>query len=905
MQKIVLYIKNNDDVYKRVDMFNDETISLTSKIQDVRDIQKVFTDFTQTFTLPASKTNNKLFQHWYNYNIDNGFDARSRKDAIMELDFSPFRRGKISLNNVKMKDNKPFSYEVIFYGNTINLKDLLGDDELSTLGQLDDYTHDYTSTNVKTGLQTGLSSGKIIYPLISHTKRFYYDSAQSSPNYSGNLYYNTTQNNIGLAFDDLKPAVKCLTIIEAIEDKYTTANGYSSNVVFTRDFFNSTEFSNLFLWLSRNKGAVGGDENQEETLSRICSAWGYSSGDLGFNITGDTWTVSTSGHTRRYDAQLTITTAGANQSIPYSVKAVDYVTGNTLAQLALGSGASRDFTVQLISTFELVNYQIKWIVESNTNLSFTPTLNMTEYILNPITQTPTSTNTAVFNIGGTGASIATTSEIIITDNVPQIKTIDFLTGLFKMFNLTAYYIDDVADSDFGKIYVDTLDNYYLTGTYYDVSADIDVKTSEINAPTNYSGIDFVYEEPSTLVSINHEEQFNDVFGDAHVRRTNIDKTEIYKVEAPFEHIKYERIIDTNKTSTSPYSTIVSPTPYITDIQWGYSADGEFNGTFTPKVQGAATNTLSNKLKDTNQEFNNKVEVGDVVRNLTDNTSAKVTVVDSADTLSLSSDIMASGESYMILGDYTELGNYEPVLCKPLVFYGIRETMGSTKKINWISGGSAGLSFYYRPSNTNIEGTTSVPPTYTINFDNEVDEWNLTDYSDQTPPKSTNSLFKKFYEDYVEDLFDVKKRIFKVKAHLSMEVIINLKLNDTLIINNQAFKINSITTNLQTEMSELELLNVVDNYLPTANSLTDIGPLGNLNNVYYYSSSIGEASNLAIGDVLYTDTSLTNTLSAGTYYQDNTNDVPTHYCYVADPCSDTYIVINSSGQITNIQCEFCP
>ena len=147
-----------------------KSISLTSKIQDVRDIQKVFTDFTQTFTLPASKTNNKLFQHWYNYNIDNGFDARSRKDAVMELDFSPFRRGKISLNNVKMKDNKPFSYEVIFYGNTINLKDLLGDDELSTLGQLDDYTHDYTSSNVKNGLQTGLSSGKIIYPLISHTK---------------------------------------------------------------------------------------------------------------------------------------------------------------------------------------------------------------------------------------------------------------------------------------------------------------------------------------------------------------------------------------------------------------------------------------------------------------------------------------------------------------------------------------------------------------------------------------------------------------------------------------------------------------------------------------------------------------------------------------------------------------
>ena len=740
MQKIVLYIKNNDDVYKRVDMFNDETISLTSKIQDVKDIQKVFTDFSQTFTLPASKTNNKLFQHWYNYNIDNGFDARSRKDAVMELDFSPFRRGKISLNNVKMKDNKPFSYEVVFYGNTINLKDLLGDDELSTLGQLDDYTHDYTSSNVKNGLQTGLSSGKIIYPLISHTKRFYYDSAQSSPNYSGNLYYNTSQNGIGLEFDDLKPAVKCLTIIEAIEDKYTTANGYSSNVVFTRDFFSSTEFSNLFLWLSRNKGAIGGDENQEETLSRICGAWGYSSGDLGFNITGDTWTVSTSGHTRRYDAQLTITTTGADQSKPYTVKAIDYVTGNTLGQLALGSGASRDFTVQLISTFELVNYQIKWIVESNETLSFTPTLNMTEYILDPITQTPTGTNTAVFNIGGTGASISTTSEIIITDNVPKIKTIDFLTGLFKMFNLTAYYIDDVADADFGKIYVDTLDNFYLDAINnpsegsYDITKHIDTKELTIDRAFEFNQINFEYEEPSTLLSINHQEQFNEIFGNEEVRPTFVDRGTKYEVKVPFEHMKFERIIDTNQTGTSPYSAITSPAPYITDILCGYSADGDFES---------------------------KTDV-------TPNT-----------------------------------GNYSPVLTKPLVFYAIQESgLSSGTGIKWISDGTpVEITQYYRPSNTNEDGTTSTAAAFTINFDDEIDEWNLTNYDG-----GTNSLFKKFYANYINGIFEEKKRIYKLKGYLPTDILVNYRLNDELVIQDRTFTINSISTNFKTEISQLELLN---------------------------------------------------------------------------------------------------
>ena len=48
----------------------------------------------------------------------------------------------------------------------------------------------------------------------------------------------------------------------------------------------------------------------------------------------------------------------------------------------------------------------------------------------------------------------------------------------------------------------------------------------------------------------------------------------------------------------------------------------------------------------------------------------------------------------------------------------------------------------------------------------------------------------------------------------MEVIINLRLNDRLIINNQVYIINSIKTNLKTELSELELLNVVNNYIPT-------------------------------------------------------------------------------------------
>ena len=62
MQSIQLFIEG-----QRVDMFKDESVSITQSIQNVKDIDKVFTEFTKTFTLPASKANNKIFKHYYNF----------------------------------------------------------------------------------------------------------------------------------------------------------------------------------------------------------------------------------------------------------------------------------------------------------------------------------------------------------------------------------------------------------------------------------------------------------------------------------------------------------------------------------------------------------------------------------------------------------------------------------------------------------------------------------------------------------------------------------------------------------------------------------------------------------------------------------------------------------------------
>ena len=69
MNEVQLYIKG-----KRVDLFSDENISVTSSIQNSSDISKIFTDFSQSFTIPASSNNNKIFKHYYNTDIASGYN---------------------------------------------------------------------------------------------------------------------------------------------------------------------------------------------------------------------------------------------------------------------------------------------------------------------------------------------------------------------------------------------------------------------------------------------------------------------------------------------------------------------------------------------------------------------------------------------------------------------------------------------------------------------------------------------------------------------------------------------------------------------------------------------------------------------------------------------------------------
>jgi hypothetical protein len=171
MNDIQLYVKQPSDVnYTRLDLFKDETISLTQTIQDVKDPGKVFTNFSKTFSLPASKTNNKFFKHYHNFTQSEtfSFDARKRRQAKIELNSLPFQKGHIRLEGVDLKNGRPDTYRITFFGE-LNLKDILGDHKLQDLDWLDNFDVTYTSTNVKSALESTSGSGNVTVDSVTYT----------------------------------------------------------------------------------------------------------------------------------------------------------------------------------------------------------------------------------------------------------------------------------------------------------------------------------------------------------------------------------------------------------------------------------------------------------------------------------------------------------------------------------------------------------------------------------------------------------------------------------------------------------------------------------------------------------------------------------------------------------------
>ena len=535
MQVVELYISNT-----RVDLFKDESLTITDTIINAKDISQVFTAFSQQFSLPSSSTNNQVFKHYYNYEISGGFDARVRVSAILKLNGVDYKIGKVKLNSVDMRDNKAYSYKVVFYGETIALNTILGEDKLNNLDSLDPENLLYNSSNIKDLLQLDpdVAGNDIITPLITHTKRLYYDSVEHATNGDGNLYYHGgTVDYHGVLYSDLKYAIRIHRLIQAIQTQYP-------NIVFSNDFFNTTNapYHSLFMWLHRKSGSVGTGDQVDSFPNSVT---GWTSGATGV------WSSMTSASTltinTEFDSyqntntllQLQLITADTTNSYQVEVfrNGVTLFQGTFIGPKTLSSNtgdfglaSSGEYTVVItVTTVAILFTSGIWTVQNQ------------ETPADPI-------ETDVYQLSSSFTA-DTNFEFIVKLQTPDIKIIDFLTGLFKMFNLVAYVKAD------GTIYVDTLDAFYATSTTYDITKYVDVKTSTVAVALPYREIKFKYEGLKTFLAAQYEQLQVQEWGTEYFNNDtdNLDGG-IYEVKLPFEHMLFERLANVSDASGSTLTT---------------------------------------------------------------------------------------------------------------------------------------------------------------------------------------------------------------------------------------------------------------------------------------------------------------------------------------------------------------
>ena len=754
MKSVALYIYIDqlvDDVLTpirhRFELFNDETISITSSIQNFRDLGKIFTDYSKSFTIPASSHNNKIVHHWYNsevgetvidspLDLDNAFDHRITYYGYIEIDTIPFRYGKWSLKGSKKTNNKIESYSIDFKGNLVQLKERFKDDKLNSISYFVDgvrvspydvLNHAWSLGEVKDRIVASTQT-PITYPIIGTKRKLYLDSgtaAQDISNTSGKLMFN-----------EIFPAIRVTNILEYIQTCY--------GITFEGAFIESQTFSKLFLYLkNQDELLIKSEQLQVDFTSKQAytqvlsnhtdpanssNRSDYLFDDL--NLDTDVLTfdldyapfffpyTSLPQIWRRRSLTLTITvTLGASN--PYNI----YVYNNGLLYSTFENVVGTSTKTIFASAFfgatanpdDFNIYNFTFFVSSDSGITFESTLTQSIQVISNTSYNyfgnviSSPSQTQILRAYGTAQT--TTSNIDIKSFIPDITVVSFIEGLIKMFNIM------VIPQSETSFYLQPLPDYYSDGINIDITKYVTPDSIDINPPSLYKKIAFKYEKSINILNEFFRSAFNKEYGDLNFENQNSAFSETYEVALPFEDFMFERETGTN---------FITATIFDKDRQ-----------AYVPKP------TL---IYDNGQQ----------------SVTPDIKIADNSTTLDIST--------------------------------------------------------YRRFSNELALAGSDVAYTQSLNWGAEVSAWDLT--------INFIGLYAKFYSGYIENLFNQRARILKLKAMLPTSLICSIRLKDKMIVSNKRYIINTMTPELTSGETQFEL--ILDNSETLVGAESEILRLSNLN-----------------------------------------------------------------------------
>jgi hypothetical protein len=520
-RKVQIYIEG-----ERLELFEDEKISVTSSIQNVQDIAKTFTDLSQSFTVPASEHNNAIFKHFYENAIDDSYDYQVRRDARIEIDLIPFRTGKIQLEKANVKKGQAQSYSITFYGDLRTLQDYFGEDKLNTL-DMSPYTHEYTGAEIKTRI-TSSSSYDIRYPLISSDRVW---------SYGDNTNTDISKNSHHIHYYELFPAVRISKVFEAIETKY--------DIDFQGLFLNDKRFTNCYLWLKNKDTFAFYSDRKALDFTAVSQATGVGTAAiLDTNVLRFNYDPANSigsavpGTLKQIQFYVSAFKVGGVDALTSDVFIDVYQDGNLIATV---SGDDAQYTGVVDWDYSLdTEFSFVGRAEGDVIVGHWCELNLL------INGSLTDDNGNFLDYAYvTVADNTFTKDLDISGNFPEMKISDFVSGVLKQFNLTCYGLSPTI------FQIEPLEDWYSKGRVIDVTKHIDIDSIDYERVKLYKKIGFKHLKSATILNTQFAANNNREYGDLE-QVYNYDGGE-YIIQLPFENLCHQKFTGT-------------------DLQVGYSLD---------------------------------------------------------------------------------------------------------------------------------------------------------------------------------------------------------------------------------------------------------------------------------------------------------------------------------------------
>lgn len=486
-----------------LELYINDPVNLKYQFTDIEEIQKASGSYSQSFRLPATDKNVQLFGTFFQSNTIEGFNPKRKKQAELYYQTIPILSGFIQLKSAYIQKENYADFEIVFFGEAVNLARTLGDKKLKDL-DLSAYDHVVNYSNALMSWAGLLFSGDVRYGLIDK--------------------YNWSNNGNGVAITQTNPIyagqMTLFLRLEKLLDQIAEDNGFT---------FESTwkgTLDNYYVPMMNGKQNILGASGQEDisfgvglavdqnvtlNLNTALSPLQYHP----VSALSDTSPFFDNGGlfaSNQYDA-------GEDGDLDMIIQATIENTTSGVIGASLAVVNVTDTEIVWSSSWNNIQGSDTQTLQYSASISVEQGKSYQFYIFHGATasgQLVLQGTNGGFDYLGTWWRMIDTNiyfgqTATLSTNAPDIKQIDFLTSLQKMFNLV--FVPDKLDPT--KIKIEPFDDFVSGGSikdwtdYLDYSKDVVLEPTTDIQSKNY---EWTYSKEKDFLNKFYEDNAKRVFG---------------------------------------------------------------------------------------------------------------------------------------------------------------------------------------------------------------------------------------------------------------------------------------------------------------------------------------------------------------------------------------------------------